>query len=251
MLRIVFPMVLVCAFLCPAIAPGQTEETTQEIEGRMEAAEGTQQNLDEWATERELLEQRYRTAKLNIFYLKDRLAVAEERANLLYTQVDEFERRLAEAGRLQSTINDTMQVLLGRLEKVVGADQPFLRAERQGRLEGLRAVMVDGEVHEAEKLRRLLEALLVEAKYGETVEVTQESIDLNGKEVFVDLMRVGRMSLFFMTPDQTLAGTFDPAEGRFVELSRDYYRRIGKAMEMASNMQPVELISLPLGRIER
>lgn len=251
MSRILFLVALIGGFLFAVDLPAQTQETTEEINKRIDTAEGTQQNLDEWATEREQLEARYRTAQLNIFYLKDRLSVAESRADLLYSQVAEFERRLAEAGRLKSTINDTMQVVLSRLEDVVAADQPFLREERRKRLDDLRTVMVDGEIIEAEKLRRLLEALLIEAKYGETIEVTQESIDLDGSEVFVDLLRVGRMSLFFMTPDKTLAGTFDPAEQKFVELPSDHYRRIDKAMEMAANMRPVELISLPLGRIER
>jgi len=251
MSRIVFLAALIGAFSFAADLSAQTAETTQEVDKRIDTAEGTQQQLDQWSTEREQLEARYRTAKLNIFYLKDRLEVAESRADLLYSQVEEFERRLVQADRLKSTINDTMQVVLTRLENAVAADQPFLVAERRKRLDDLRTLMVDGEVIEAEKLRRLLEALLVEAKYGETVEVTQESIDLNGKEVFVDLLRVGRMSLFFMTPDKTLAGTFDPAQQKYVELPGDHYRRIDKAMEMASNMRPVELISLPLGRIER
>ncbi len=251
MSRIVFLAVLVGAVFCSADLIAQTEETTQEVDMRIDTAAGTQQQLNDWSTEREQVEARYRTAKLNISQLKDRLGVAESRADLLRSQVEELERRLGEAGRLKATINDTMQVVLSRLEKAVEADQPFLVSERRQRLDDLRTLLVDDEVIEAEKLRRLLEALLVEAKYGETVEVTQESIDLNGQEVFVDLLRVGRMSLFFMTPDKTLAGSYDPARQKYVELTSDNYRRIDKAMEMASNMRPVELLSLPLGRIER
>ena len=244
--------VLVCLCLLPAgDVPAQTEDITEEVDTMIDTADQTQQKLDDWSTERDLLEARYRAAQVNVFYLKDRLEVAEAQAHSLDGKVAELERRLAESGRLQASINDTLRTVFQRLEKVVAADQPFLAQERRDRMDNLRTLLAQVDVAPAEKLRRLLEALLVEAKYGETVEVTRESVELDGEDVFVDLLRIGRLSLFWQTPDRERTGTYDPVSARYVELPESERREITRAMEMASNMRPVELMPLPLGRINR
>ncbi len=227
----------------------QPEELKQQVDGTLGVAAEAQAELDEWARERANLEARYRAAQANIFYLEDRIEVEELRGASLDEQVAELERRLAESTRLQAVITDTLRAVLLRLEDVVEADQPFLAEERSHRLESLRRQLAQPEVAPAEKLRRLLEALLVEARYGETIEVTQESITIDGEDNFVDLLRIGRLSLFWQTPDGQRTGTYDPVAGSYVELPERHRRSIKHAMEMASNMRVIELLSLPLGRI--
>ena len=53
-----------------------------------------------------------------------------------------------------------------------------------------------------------------------------------------------------LTPAR-LVGHFDPATGLWAELPGGVKRRIMLAMDMAERMRPVELIDLPLGRIEQ
>jgi hypothetical protein len=90
----------------------------------------------------------------------------------------------------------------------------------------------------------------VETEYGKSVEVNQAEIELQGAPIFVDVLRVGRLSLFWRTPDGAKAGTFDRATWSWVELPDRYNRTIGEAMDMASRVRPVQLIALPLGRIQ-
>ena len=44
-------------------------------------------------------------------------------------------------------------------------------------------------------------------------------------------------------------GTWDPVSGSYVTLPKSYSRTVQRAMEMATRMRPVQLLSLPLGRI--
>lgn len=230
----------------------QPEQLKQKVDDTIGIAGQTQEKLDDWAQQKANLEARYRAAQANIFYLEDRIEVEDLRGAALDEQVTELERRLSESTRLQAVINDTLRAVLVRLEKEVAADQPFLAEERQGRLEFLRQQMAQPEIAPAEKLRRLLEALLIEAKYGETIEVTQESIDISGEgESFVDLLRIGRLAMFWQSPDGQRTGTYDPATDTYVELPAKYRRSVKQAMEMASNMRVIELLSLPLGRISQ
>lgn len=247
--------ILTTAFLASlllvAIAAAQTaEELSGTVDETIGIAEDTQTKRDEWATERTELEGRYRAGKANVDWLEQRLEVERQRAAALDDRVSELQRRLEESSRLQASIQDSMVVVLRRLEEVVAEDLPFLPQERQMRLQSVRQEMAKPEVNSAEKLRRLLEAMLVEAQYGETVEVTQDRIMLDGVETFVDQLRVGRLALFWRTPDGAQVGTWDPVTRDYVTLPSGESRTIQRAMEMATRMRPVQIMSLPLGRIQ-
>lgn len=220
----------------------------ESVGGTVDQARQTQQQLDQWSGDRESLEVRYRTAKANLAYLNERLVRQQEKARALDDAVAELNRRLVESGNLKAVIQDTLSAVLSRLETAVARDLPFLPSERATRLEGLRRELAEPGTDAGEKLRRLLEALMVEARYGETVEVTPRTVAIGGEEIHADVLRIGRLALFWRSPDGGRVGTWDPALGAWTELDGGA-RTIGRAMEMATRMRPVELIALPLGRI--
>ena len=244
---------LLAALLLSATAP-VLAQTAEDLSGKVDetiATEATTQGLkNTWATEKSSLEERYRAAKANVEWLQERLEVEQQRATALDDAVHELERRQTESARLQTVIQDSMVAVLHRLERVVAADLPFLATERQQRLEYLRAELAKPEVESGEKLRRLLEGLLVEAQYGGTVEVTQERIAIEGTEKVVDMLRLGRLAMFWRTPDGAQIGTWDPVTATHVLLPGKHSRTVQKAMEMATRIRPVQLLSLPLGRIQ-
>lgn len=238
--------------LLVASAGAQTRDADglqDQVGGTVDQAHQTQQQLDQWSGDRENLEVRYRTAKANIAYLNERLIRQEEKAQALDDAVAELNRRLDESGNLKAVIQDTLSAVLTRLETAVARDLPFLPEERETRLAGLRRELAEPGTDAGEKLRRLLEALMVEAQYGETVEVTPRTVAIGGEEIHADVLRIGRLALFWRSPDGSRVGTWDPAVGAWTELDGGA-RTIGRAMEMATRMRPVELIALPLGRID-
>jgi len=147
-------------------------------------------------------------------------------------------------------MQDTLMVIFHRLEESVDAGLPFLPQEREMRLATVKDELVRPDVTSAEKLRRLLEVLQVEAGYASSVEVYQDVITVGEEEFHADVLRLGRAALFWRTPDGDRVGHFDPAAGLWSELPGADKRRISLAMEMADRMRTVELIDLPLGRIE-
>jgi len=215
----------------------------------VEVRQQTQQKLDDWSADKAALLARYRAARSGVEWLSGRKTEEEAVAGALAGRVSELQRRLAEADRLEGSIQDTLQVILERLEESVQTGLPFLPEERRLRLATVRQEMTQPDVTAAEKLRRVLEALQVEAGYGSTVEVYQDLIEVEGQQLHVDILRLGRLSLFWRTPDGKRAGHHDRAARAWVELPGQHRQRIERAMEMASRMRQVELIDLPLGRI--
>lgn len=246
-------LVLLLAVAARAQSPAanqQAGDVQETVTGTLELQKQTQQKRDAWAQERADLTARFRAAKANVEYLVARREVDERKLAALEANVATMERNLSESLRLEASVQDTLDAITTRLAGVVERDLPFLKQEREARIAALRAELARPDVTSAEKLRRLLEVLQVEAGYGNGLELTQEQIEVNGERIFVDLLRVGRLSLFWRTSDGKRVGEYDCGAGRWTELPSRHSRAIRDAMEMASRMRPVEIIALPLGRIE-
>lgn len=211
----------------------------------------TQQELDMWSAEKADLVARLRAARASVDWLQERKSAETARVESLDGRISELARRLEEADRLESSMQDTLLVILGRVEDVRDHGLPFLPEERDARLVQVRSELARPDFTAAEKLRRVLEVLQVEADYGSNVEVYQGPIDVGGQEIYADILRLGRLALFWQTPDKERVGWFDQAAGHYVELPAGEKRNIGRAIEMATRMRPIELIDLPLGKIRR
>lgn len=220
-------------------------ETQQALNNRLL----TQQELDQWSEEKINLVGRLRSARSNVQWLQDRREAETARVLSLEGRIAELTRRLDEADRLEGSMQDTLLVLLDRVEDSLQRGLPFLPEERTGRLKMVRDELARPDFTAAEKLRRVLEVLQVEADYANSVEVYQGKIEVDGTELYADVLRLGRVALFWQTPDQDRVGHFDQAQGKWSELPTSEKRNISRAMEMATRMRPTELIDLPLGKI--
>jgi hypothetical protein len=252
-LKSTFVFLIALLIILPAVSRTQDspggDELVKVVDNTIAIQQETQEKRDEWAEEKSELEARYRTARANIEYLARRRETVQKKYDALAERNEELERRLAESDRLQNSLQDTLNVVLARLESWLERDLPFLMEEREARVEMLKKEIAKPDIMGAEKLRRILEALQVEANYGGSVEVYQQKIDVGGDTLFVDLLHIGRVSVFWRTPDGEQSGSYDPASEEWFELPDKYNRPVSEAMEMASRIRPVELIRLPLGRI--
>lgn len=236
--------------MVPSFAVAQTADEVQDsVDAAIQTRQNTQHEQDEWEAERIRLVARYRSAQASIGYLEERRITEQARLDALQDRIAELRRRVDESDRLESSLEDTLRTVLRRLAASVAHDLPFLTEERSLRLASLRRELVRSDVAGAEKLRRLLEALQIEAQYGGTVEVYQDRITIAGESVHTDILRLGRLSLFWLTPDGRRAGRYDEAINQWVELPGKYRRSIRRAMEMATRMRPTVIVELPIGRV--
>lgn len=221
-------------------AVGKTVDTHQQVQKKLEA----------WADEQADLASRYRSAKAQIDYLEKRRDFEEKEVAALDEGIAELGRRLVESVRLNDSLEDTLNAVMGRLEAWVDRDIPFLTEERSARLASVREQIARPDVTGAEKLRRVLEALQVEANYGNAPDVSQERIEVGGEEIFADVIRIGRVSVFWRSPDGKRVGEFDRGKNKWVGLGDKYIRPVSEVREMVLRVRSTRVLSLPLGRIE-
>jgi predicted phage tail protein len=158
-------------------------------------------------------------------------------------------RREKEVLRITTQLAGFLDSVLDKLDAAIEQDLPFLAKERSGRITALREMMVDPDESTAEKFRRVFEALQIETEYGTTVEVTQETINLENQDIMADIFRLGRVSLFCQSIDRKKSGVFDLSSGQWHVLPENTNQELTRAIAMARLERSIELVKLPLGRI--
>jgi len=216
----------------------------------VETQQQTQKKQEAWAEEKNDLGARYRAAKAQVDYLEKTKAFEQNEVSELDKGIAELNRRMVESAKLKDNLEDSLNVVVSHLDNYIKQDIPFLMDERQVRIASVRDAIAKPEVTGAEKLRRVLEALQVEANYGNTVDVSQERIKVGNDEVSADVIRIGRVSVYWRSPDGKRVGEFDRGSKQWVELDHKYAETIGDVREMVLRLRSTKVITLPLGRIQ-
>ena len=85
----------------------------------------------------------------------------------------------------------------------------------------------------------------IETEYGNTYEAYADTITIEGSDVEVDMLRVGRLALYYQTKDGNVSGMWDRASGSFVILPDTNNRYIRTAIRVAAKLVAPELLNIP------
>lgn len=249
-------VVMACLLLFPVWAGASaharvsvSKDIEAPVDTAVDARQSTQVAREKWDAQRQKLAEKYDRLKAE----NEQLAFANgnliKRAGDLKKSNQDLTREKEEAKRIRTELVPFLEELLGRLKSLVTADAPFLSQERNDRLARLEVILDDSDITIAEKYRKIMEALFVEAEYGNTVEVYREKIVADGTEVLADIFRMGRVALFFLALDRESAGLFDVAKNQWHTLDKTRVPAIEAVVEMAAKHRPMEVVALPIGAI--
>jgi len=233
----------------PVLGEDLSEKIEKPVKEAVEIRQMTQKEEDRWAEEKAKMQAEYKELereRKNLLAVNKRL---KQEIDVHREEIGSIEGKIKEIERISEELLPCLCETLKRLEECAASSLPFLLEEREQRLKGLRRTLEDSKISASEKFRRIMEALSVEAEYGNTVEVYQKRIDVEGKNILVNIFRLGRLSLFFQTLDQETTGFYNPARTAWVQFPRHCNREISKAIEIAGKMRSIDLLTLPLGRV--
>ncbi|MDY6854579.1 MAG: DUF3450 domain-containing protein [Thermodesulfobacteriota bacterium] len=228
---------------------GVTDKIEKQLDQSITTRQQSQKELDQWEQERIRLQVEFEglTRKNEALVLQDKTlkkqVAARKAMNASLIEREQESRKIAQE------IIPFLENLYIRISEFIALDVPFLSEERKGRINRLKKVLSDMEVGPAEKFRKFMETLLIEAEYGNSIEVYQEKIMIENEEILGDVFRLGRISLFFLSLDQTLPAYYNVADKKWTVLDDRYAADIHAAIEMGSKRRATELLCLPLGKI--
>lgn len=246
-------VIAITALFLFLVPPGAYAENIQNIKNKVsksiETEIETQKATDKWKNEKHILKNKYEYLSAKNDKLKSALFRLQNIHKNETAKKDEFLRKQNEVSRVKSELNSYLNNILDDLEILIEKDLPFHREERLLRIKTLKNELYLADMDPAEKFRRVFEALQIETEFGKTVEVYNSSINFDNDEKLVNILRVGRVSLFYLSTDEKAAGKYNPYTKKWEEVSSGLKKEIQKGILTAKGERTAELVKLPFGRI--
>jgi hypothetical protein len=162
------------------------------------------------------------------------------------SELGELEQSIDNVTVIERQIGPLIERMIENLEQFVELDIPFLMSERRDRIEFLKDTLDRSDVSVAEKFSQVLQAYQVENTYGTTIEAYTDLIELDGKSRQVDMLKWGRVSLVFQTPDAEVTGVWDNTARNWVILPDEFRVGVRDGLRIARKTQTADLVHLPV-----
>jgi hypothetical protein len=221
------------------------DDVLQAEDRRLNLAQQSQERINAVVEGTRSLEDQYRAINKEIDGLKvyNRLMTAQtggqeatlEDIALSMDQVDVINRQ----------IFPLMERMIDGISQSVNLDVPFLMEERTERVDNLRAIMERSDVSVAEKFRKVMEAYQIENDYGSSVEWYTQSLTLDGATRSFNMLRVGRIGLYFQSDDAKITGRWNNST-RSWEMDDDARSDVRTGLRMAKQLIAPEMIVIPV-----
>ncbi|SDS98651.1 Protein of unknown function [Halopseudomonas xinjiangensis] len=243
-------MVLATLVSSAALAQNAGERAFDESAALTREAVQSQQRVEQLddAT-REALE-RYREAISRGDQLRDYNQQLEDIVSAQRQELQRLQSQLASIEDTQHEVLPLLQRMLASLERFVELDLPFQSEERHERVAQLKTLMANPAVSIAEKYRRVLEAYQIESDYGRTLEAWRGTLQDDTGTRVVDFLRLGRLMLFYQTPDGSEQGYWEPEQGDWAALPGEYRRTLEQGLNIARQQQTPVMLRLPLPPVQ-
>jgi hypothetical protein len=153
------------------------------------------------------------------------------------------ERDAASAEAIREALPGLLRGMTERLGDHLEADLPFLGEERRARLAELERRLDDPDLEAAQALDRVLGAWRDELDYGTDVDAWRGLLD---EEREVDFLRLGRVGLYYLTPDGREGGVWRSESREWRALDEEARQTLRRGLRIAREQRAPELLELPL-----
>ena len=217
------------------IVPENPEELVSDSidiqSGTIKNLQQAQERIDKLDTESKRLTNEYKDTIVEYEILNkydnqlERITIsqAEEIANIT--------KQIEDLDETNKYVLPLLERMVITLRDLIEIDVPFLMDERMARLEELEDILFKANFSTAEKFRKIYEAYQIENEYGRTIEAYSGSIDVDGINLAAQFFRLGRLNLYYMTPDGGETGYWDKSQKSWVHLGGKYYDEIKQVCE--------------------
>lgn len=220
-------------------------------EALLEEATQAQRAQAEWQTRIDAADDEARERLQALRELEAEARRLEARNTELEPQLERREEALARRQAALDSLANTRAALPSltegletRLAQWVEHDLPFLLEERRARV----ASLEDPALSEAERLERLLAAWRAELDYGRELDTWRGYLTRDETRREVDYLRLGRIGLYYLTPDGRGGGVWLADEHRWRALDDDERSEVRKGVRIARDQRAPELLELPVSQ---
>ena len=161
-----------------------------------------------------------------------------------------LQKQLEAVETTENSIIPQLLSMIDWLEGFIAQDIPFHSQERQQRIHYLKSSIIDPKTSLPERYRRVLEAYQIESEYGYTIESYPQTINLKNNTLHVQVLRIGRVSLYYQSEDGQHSGYWDSNKQQWlnasIESDNNIADEIKQGLLIAQKQRPHSLLSLPV-----
>nr|WP_163502853.1 DUF3450 domain-containing protein [Halomonas socia] len=174
----------------------------------------------------------------------------------LVEQAEQLRRREVALDTLDTTrqaLPSLQASLVSRLDAWIEDDLPFMLSQRRARVSSLEESLGDPELDDAERMERILNVWRHELAYGMEMDAWRDHLvavtdEPRSTRREVDYLRLGRVGLYYLTPDGREGGVWLAEQGRWAPLDDQQRREVRKGLRMARDQRAPELLQLPVSQ---
>jgi hypothetical protein len=241
----ILAMLWVCLTATPCSVASEFDEVMRTGTDRVLVAQASQERIDEVVLETQDLESEFKQIMKQIDGLQVYNDYIQRQIENQDLELETLRTSLGQVDVVERQIMPLMIRMLDGLDQFIQLDIPFLIDDRMARVERLRLLMERADVSMAEKFRRLTEAFQIENEFGRTIETYKDALVLGGANLEVNVLRLGRIGLYFQTNDASMTGKWDPGAGNWTELTDGLARnQVRQGIRMARKLVAPDLLLL-------
>ncbi len=162
-------------------------------------------------------------------------------------QIGNLDRSIAEASIMEVQIAPVMVEMIESLRQFIELDLPFHKDVRLASVARLENNLGRSDITSAEKFRQILEVFKIETDYGLNLETYTDTIVINGTELDVNILRIGRIAMMYQTLDQAITGAWNNSTDSWETLDAGEYRSsVAQGLKIAKKQAAIDILSLPI-----
>ena len=242
-----FPLIVVATLLGSSLTFADQIQPLLDIgEQRQNSEQVSQTKIDSMDDDTSLIVNEYKTVSKQIEGLRVYNAQMRKQIERQEERLKEIDKTMKEAQVMQRQIPPFTRRMLAGIEKSIELDMPFHLAERKERIAFANAAIDNPTVSPAEGLRQVLETFNVEMEYGRKLDNYKDTIEIEGQQREVNVLRVGRLALVYQSSDESLTGAWDNNTDQWVPLDNSYRNPTRKGLKIANRLATVDMLELPI-----
>ena len=225
------------------------DQVLQADQRRLNLAQQSQERINNVVEGTRSLEDQYRAINKEIDGLKVYNRLMRAQVEGQQATLEDIALSMDQVDVINRQIFPLMERMIDGLEQSISLDIPFLMEERTKRIEDLKDIMERSDVTVAEKFRKVMEAYQIENDYGTSSEYYTESLTIDGATRSFNMLRIGRIGLYFQSDDTKITGLWNNEDRTWV-IDNSARNEVRKGLRMARQLIAPELIIIPVPSAE-
>lgn len=160
------------------------------------------------------------------------------------TTLIDYEGQLSQVSQTENSLIPMLLEMIDWIDTQVNNDLPFHQHKRLARIAALKEKAFNPEIPISHLYHSVLEAFQIENEFGYSIESYQQEIIIDNKEVEAQILRVGRIGMYFLSLDQQSAGYWSQQKQSWLLASPALLENVAQGIKVAKKQLPPSLLTL-------